>query len=84
MTNMIRLRTVVFVAMAAAALSGCLEPSAEKTAPADAQMLADALVYVKAKNGLCFGVGTTLRVDTGAKLSYTNQVVHVPCAMVGF
>ena len=66
MTNMIRFRTVVFVAVAMAALSGCLEPSAEKTAPADAQMLADSLVYVKAKNGLCFGVGTTSRVDTGA------------------
>lgn len=64
-------------------LTGCLEPSAEATKPQDAQTLADALVYVKAKNGLCFGVGTTSRMDTGARLSYTNQVVHVPCAAVG-
>ena len=65
------------------ALTGCLEPSAEVTKPDEAQALADALVYVKAKNGLCFGVGTTSRMDTGAKLSYTNQVVNVPCAVVG-
>jgi len=64
-------------------LAGCMEPTAETTKPADAQTLADALVYVKAKNGLCFGVGTTRRMDTGAKLSYTNQVVNVPCAAVG-
>ena len=68
---------------AALAMTGCLEPSAETTKPADAQTLADALVYVKAKNGLCFGVGTTSRMDTGARLSYTNQMVHVPCAAVG-
>jgi hypothetical protein len=53
------------------------------TKPTEAQALVDALVYVKAKNGLCFGVGTTSRMDTGARLSYTNQVVHVPCAAVG-
>jgi hypothetical protein len=66
-----------------AALTGCLEPSTEVTKPTEAQALADSLVYVKAKNGLCFGVGTTSRMDSGAKLSYTNQVVHVPCAAVG-
>ena len=49
----------------------------------DAMTLADALVYVKAKNGLCFGIGTTSRMDTGGRLSYTNQVVNVPCAAVG-
>ena len=65
------------------ALSGCLEPSAEVTKPDEAQALADSLVYVKAKNGLCFGVGTTSRMDTGVKLSYTNQVVYVPCMAVG-
>jgi hypothetical protein len=47
------------------ALTGCLEPSAEVTKPNEAQALADALVYVKAKNGLCFGVGTTSRTKVG-------------------
>ena len=65
------------------ALSGCLEPSAEVTKPDEAKTLADSLVYVKAKNGLCFGVGTTSRMDSGARLSYTNQLVHVPCVAVG-
>ena len=67
----------------ALALSGCFEPSAEVTKPDEAQALVDALVYVKAKNGLCLGVGTTSRIDTGAKVSYTNQIVTVPCAAVG-
>ena len=77
------MKTTILILLAAAAMSGCLEPSAETTKPTDAQTLAEALVYVKAKNGLCFGVGTTSRMDTGARLSYTNQLVHVPCAAVG-
>ena len=73
----------ILILLCAVALAGCMEPSAEETKPADAKTLADALVYVKAKNGLCFGVGTTSRMDTGAKISYTNQIVAVQCSDVG-
>lgn len=65
------------------ALTGCMGPRTTVTKPTEAQALADALVYVKAYNGLCFGVGTTSRMDTGTRISYTNHVVHVPCAAVG-
>jgi hypothetical protein len=58
-------------------MTGCLEPSAKVTKLDDAQTLANALVYVKAKNGLCFGVGTTSRMSTNATLVYSN------CAAVG-
>lgn len=64
-------------------LSGCLEPSVEQTKPEEAQSIVDGLTYVKSKNGLCFGVGTTSRIDTGGKLSYTVQLVNVPCDVVG-
>lgn len=66
----------------ALALSGCA-PTPQETAPNEAQALVGSMVYVRAKNGLCFGVSTTARLDTGGKLSQTNQVVHVPCAAAG-
>ena len=77
--SVLRFGVMLLVALA---LCGCLEPSAEVTKLGEAQRPVDALVYVKAKSGLCFGVGTTSRMDTGAKLSYTNQIVTVPCAAV--
>lgn len=65
------------------ALTGCLEPSVKETKPDDAQTLVDSMVYVRAKNGLCFGVGTTSRMSTNGTLAYANQVVTVPCEAVG-
>lgn len=71
------------VLLASAALSGCLEPSAEATKPTDAQALVDAMVYVKAKNGLCFGIATTSRMSTNVSIAYSNVAVVVPCGAVG-
>ena len=71
-----------FTVFAIALLSAC-SPTVRKTEPTDAQNLVDAFVFVKAKNGLCFGVSTTSRLDTGGNTSYTFQVVPVPCAAVG-
>jgi hypothetical protein len=74
-----------FIVCVLGLLSACdvLNPSAEKTEPVDAQALVDALVYVKAKNGLCFGVGTTSRISTGGSATYSNHVVNVLCEDVG-
>lgn len=55
----------IVICSVALALIGC-SPSVEKTEPNEAQALADSFVYVKAKNGLCFGVSTTSRIDSGA------------------
>lgn len=66
------------------ALVGCLEPSPEVTEIGDAQELVDNLTYVKAKNGICFAVGTTSRISTNGTVAYSNQLTTVPCDQAGF
>lgn len=62
-------------------LTACSE--ATKTDPVDAQNLVDAMTYVKAKNGLCFGVATIERLSTS--ISYTQNLVvtSVDCKAAG-
>lgn len=64
-------------------LGGCMKPTSKPTKPGDAQALAEALAYVKARNGLCFGVGTTSRINSSGQISYSNHIAHVPCEVVG-
>jgi len=74
----------IAIALAAClALTGCLEPSPEETTPKSAKELVDAMVYVKAKNGLCFGVATTTRWSTNGTAAAANIVVEVACEKVG-
>lgn len=75
---------VMLPLVAVTALVGCnlFEPSVEETKPEDAQTLVDSLVYVKAKNGLCFGVTTTSRMATSGSAAYNNHLVQVDCATV--
>lgn len=64
-------------------ITGCLfDPEVEKTTQVHAQKLADSLVYVKARNGLCFGVTTTSRVATSGSAAVSNMMVNVPCEKV--
>jgi len=60
-------------------LAACFEPEVEVTKPQDAKALVESLVYVKANNGLCFGVTTTSRISTNATMALNNLIVHVPC-----
>ena len=73
---------VIAAILLALPLSACLAPEVEETKPTDAQSLVDGLVYVKAKNGLCFGVGTTSRVSTGGTVAMSNVLVQVDCNSV--
>lgn len=64
-------------------LTGCLDNSATNTDPAMAKDLVNSMVYVKAQNGLCFGVASFDKIDTGAKASTTQVVVSVDCNKIG-
>lgn len=74
-----KLHIAVLLASSTLLLAGCFEPEPEETKPEDAQALVDSMVFVKSKQGLCFGVSTTSRFNTGGVASYSNQVVWVPC-----
>ena len=78
-----RLIAMLTIVVATFALTGCLQPSAEKTETVDAQALVDSLTYVKAKNGLCFGVATTSRMSTNISYSESNLLVVVECNKAG-
>lgn len=76
-----KLITIMFITIT---LSACrVEPTAEVVDKTDAVNLVESLSYVKAKNGLCFGVGLTSRISPGGTMSYTNQLVNVPCEQIG-
>ncbi len=64
-------------------LTGCLEPEAEKTSGKSAQELVDSMTYVKAKNGLCFGVGTVSKWSTNGTASMNVFAVSVDCGKIG-
>lgn len=62
---------------------GCT-PTPLETTPADAQGIIDSMVYVKAKNGLCFGVATVQRVNSNGAIAQNIIAVSVPCVDVRF
>ncbi len=66
----------------AIALSACT-PTPEVTEVVDAKNVVDALTYVKAKNGLCFGVATVLRMNSGGHFAQNQMIVSVDCAKAG-
>ena len=70
---------VAFVGLFAAACT----PTPVDTAAGDADDLVNSFVYVKANNGLCFGVTTVSRVSSGGQYSLTSPVVNVSCHAVG-
>lgn len=78
------MKTFLIVALAVLMTAcGVFEPDVEVTKPQHAQEAADSFVYVKAKNGLCFGVTTLSRMSTGGYVAMNNIIVHVPCEAVG-
>lgn len=64
-------------------LTGCLEPEVERTEPLHAKKLIESLQYIKAKNGLCFGVTTVSRKNTNGVVAMNNIVVNVNCDEAG-
>jgi hypothetical protein len=69
------------IVIAAFVLSACA-PSVEKTEEKDAQALVDSFTYVRAKSGLCFGIGTTSRLSSSGSVAYAVVVVPVDCKSV--
>lgn len=65
-----------------AGLGGCT-PTPTVTKPTDAQALVEALTFVKAKNGLCYGVATVERFSSSGSLAVNQSVVPVDCGRVG-
>lgn len=82
-TQFVRLRLMGTLAVAAVLLGGCLTPEPKETKAEDAQKLVDSMRYVKAKNGLCFGVATVDRISTNGTLAMNQMIVQVDCARVG-
>lgn len=68
-------------------LSGCVKdffaPEVTQTSQQDAQTYVDSLVFVKHKNGLCFGVTTYNKMSTNISQSTSIIVTNVPCEKVG-
>lgn len=66
-------------------LAGCnwFQPLVEETKPQQVSEIVESFQYIKAKNGLCFGVTTTARLNTGGNFAYNNHVVNVSCEKIG-
>ena len=63
-------------------MPGC-KPTVSETRIDDAQSYIDGLEYLKAKNGLCFGVVTVYRIGTNGAAAQNSMITHVPCDAVG-
>jgi hypothetical protein len=75
---------VCLLALAIVLFTGCtLKPEPVETKSNDAQEIVNSLEYVKAKNGLCFGVSTVMKMSTNMSFSNNVVVVSVDCAKVG-
>ena len=78
-------KTIALALVCAVMLSGCglFDPRVEETTPKQAQQVVNSFVYAKNAQGLCFGITTMSRLNTGGKVAYSNIVVNVPCEKVG-
>lgn len=78
-------KTLALALLCAVMLSGCdlMDPDVKETSPKQAQQVVDSFVYAKNTQGLCFGVTTMSRMNTGGNVAYSNIVVNVPCEKVG-
>lgn len=67
--------------IAALALTGC-SPTPEPATQKDAQELVDSMTYVKAKNGACFAVMQTGRLNSSITYSESVSVTQVDCDLI--
>lgn len=68
----------LFALLLLASLVAC-DGDGSPASPKDAQSIANSMTYVKAKNGLCFGVVQSMNSD----ISSSYSVVNVPCDAAG-
>jgi hypothetical protein len=80
--QMSRVKTKTSVFVFVALLFGCT-PQPKETNSDDAQTLVNAMTYVKAKNGVCFGVVTVDRVSSNAIIATNQMIVPVECSKIG-
>lgn len=76
------MKTILALALALL-LTGCLEPEAVPTKPADAQALADHIVYVKDRRGICYAVTSVQRLSTSGSLAENIMFASVDCEKAG-
>jgi len=76
------MKTILALAVALL-LTGCLEPEAVATKPADAQALVDHVVYVKDKRGICYAVTSVQRMSTSGSLAENVMFASVDCEKAG-
>lgn len=75
------MKKLILIMALAGTLAAC-EPTPINTEAKDAYALVNSFVYVKATNGLCFGVSTISRVSSGGEYSLASPIVNVPCNAV--
>lgn len=63
-------------------LAGCT-PEVVTTTPEEIQALVDGVKFAKSSAGVCFGVVTVSRIDSGGKLAYNQMIVYIPCKEAG-
>jgi len=76
---------MLIAALIALTLSGCegaFTPEPVVTKSSDASKLVESIIYVKAKNGICFGVTGVGKLSTGGHYNESQMVVVVDCGKV--
>ena len=68
---------------AALLIAGCRMTEPSETPAADAREVVDSLVYVKARNGICFGVTTMTRLSSSGSITENVLLVSVSWEGVG-
>lgn len=68
---------------AALLIAGCRMTEPSETPVEDAREVVESLVYVKARNGLCFGVTTMTRGSSSGSFTENVLLASIPCEGVG-
>ncbi len=79
------MKNILISALAILSLTACglFTPEPVITKASDAKALVDSIVYVKAKNGLCFGVTGVGKLSTAGHYNESQMMVLVNCEAVG-
>jgi hypothetical protein len=77
-----KITAMIGASLLTAVLYGCTQQPKE-TESDEAQTLVDSMKYVKAKNGLCFGVVTVDRFSSNGTTARNQMIVPAECSKIG-